>query len=114
RFRSNVRQNLRRGAPKLARQFRRLRAIHIINRRHMKSAIRQMPRHVRAHPANTNETDVHILISVARRSAEPSRYPYATMARRSLTLPALFIVPQKTDCALSPLPLLSLGHDRDR
>src|SRR5205823_7932512 len=54
----------------------------------MKSAIRQTPRHVRAHSANTNETDVHILISVGRRSAEPPRYPCATLARQSLALPA--------------------------
>jgi hypothetical protein len=28
----------------------------------MKSAICQMPRHVRAHSANTNETDVHVVV----------------------------------------------------
>jgi hypothetical protein len=29
----------------------------------VKSAIRKMPRHVRAHAANANETDVHVITS---------------------------------------------------
>ena len=38
-------------------------AIHIVNRRDMKSAILQPPRHVRAHPANANKTDVHVIFA---------------------------------------------------
>ena len=41
-------------------QFRRRFPIHIVNRRDVKPALLQSARHVRAHPANANESNIHI------------------------------------------------------
>ena len=48
------------------------RAIHVVNRGDVKSAILQSARHVRAHPADANETNVHIILIQEGRRLRPS------------------------------------------
>ena len=47
-------------APQFLRQRGRRRAIHVEDRRDVKAAILQPTRHVRAHSAYANETDIHV------------------------------------------------------
>ena len=59
-LRRNLRQILARGATEFRCEFGRGFPIHIVNRRHVKPSLFQSPRHARAHPANANESNIHI------------------------------------------------------
>ena len=63
-LRRDLRQILASGATEFGCQLCRGFAIHIVNRRDMKAALLQPPRHVRAHPANANESNVHTLVVI--------------------------------------------------
>jgi hypothetical protein len=53
-------ESLRRGATQLLGEGCSRASIHIINRRDVKTALLQSPRHVRTHPANADKSDLHI------------------------------------------------------
>src|SRR5438046_6232647 len=49
------------GAAQFVGQLRRCRSIYIVNRRYVNAAINQSARHIRAHSANANKTNVHLI-----------------------------------------------------
>src|SRR6266851_9389385 len=64
--RAYVGQRLTCGATEFLREGRRCRAVRVVNGSDVKAAILEAARHVRAHPAHSDETDVHTRMLEAR------------------------------------------------